>query len=99
MDFAFDPDSFANHGTNPFFDPYPEEEDEERDPEYNAIMREEQLDRGHERAEMEYVVPREKAPAPAPAPSAPASEPSRERRRSFEPGEDGYDEEFNSESD
>eukprot|EP01044_Picomonas_judraskeda_P019801 COSAG03_NODE_4253_length_1620_cov_7.541749_2_plen_56_part_00 len=52
-----------------------------------------------EQDEMDYVVPRDKPPAP----SAPASEPQhdtmgRERRRSFEPGEDGYDEEFNSES-
>ena len=54
VDFAFDPDSFANHSTNPFFDPDPEEEDEGHAPEYNEIMREEQMEmgRGQEQADM-----------------------------------------------
>ena len=53
VDFAFDPNSFADHSTNPFFDPDPEEE-EERHPEYDQIMREEQMEmgRGQEQSDM-----------------------------------------------
>jgi hypothetical protein len=55
----------------------------------------------------EYVVPREKALAPAPAPApAPAvgsdgasAQASRDRRRSLEPGEEGFEDDFEVDSD
>ena len=55
--FAFDPDSFATHGTNPFFDPDPEEEATD-DPEYNEIMREEQAEMGRAEEQAEEQVRR-----------------------------------------
>jgi hypothetical protein len=57
VDFAFDPDSFATHGTNPFFDPDPEEEATD-DPEYNEIMREEQAEMGRAEEQAEEQVRR-----------------------------------------
>ena len=53
----------------------------------------------------EYVVPREKAPAPAPAAPAPtpidgaSAQATRDRRRSLEPGEEGFEDDFEVDSD
>ena len=59
VDFAFDPDSFVTHGTDPFLEPDPEEEEGdhglEHSPEYTEIMREEQMEMGRGQHQEEAV--------------------------------------------